>query len=174
MFASKMQNHAFSAPLRLCVSFPPFFALLIFLITSCGCQTFKPDWSKLWWGSSSPKVQESKYPTPVKMAAIWSPAVFSQTGQLSVRGLGGRLYFYDAKNRPVPVEGQLVVYAYDDSQPENTSKPPTRKFAFTPEQFTQHYSPTELGASYSVWIPWDPVGQPQVDVSLAPIFTASS
>ena len=51
---------------------------------------------------------------------------------------------------------------------------PDRKFAFTPEQFTSHFSPTELGASYSVWIPWDEVGSEQLDISLVPIFTATS
>src|SRR4029079_19515091 len=32
----------------------------------------------------------------------------------------------------------------------------------------------EMGASYSVWVPWDAIGQPQADISLVPIFTSSS
>jgi hypothetical protein len=151
------------------------FAALVALASS-GCQTMKPDWGKLWWGGppSPPKLQESKYPTPIKIAIIWSPAVLNQVGESSTRGFGGRIYFYDAKNRPVPVEGQLVVYAYNDDQPGNENRPPERKFAFTPEQFTTHYSPTELGASYSIWIPWDRIGSSQAQISLIPIFTASS
>jgi hypothetical protein len=141
-----------------------------------GCQGIQPTWPKTWgniWGNTSPKLHESKYPAPVKMAAIWTPAVYNQVGQPTTRGLGGRIYFYDAKNQPVAVEGQLVVYAYNDTHSDGPSKTPERKFAFTPEQFTQHYNPTELGASYSVWIPWDAVGQPQMDLSLVPIFTSS-
>jgi hypothetical protein len=134
------------------------------------CQTANAEWK---WPWSRPRLKESKYPTPVKMAAIWSPAVYNQAGQGSTRGLGGRLYFYDARNQPVPVEGQLVIYAYNDTA-GGDNKPPEKKFAFTPEQFTQHYSPTELGASYSVWIPWDAVGQPQAELTLVPIFTSSS
>lgn len=111
---------------------------------------------------------------PVKMAAIWSPAVLNRPGESPLRGFGGRLYFYDAENRPVPVEGQLVVYAYDDSNPYSDGKTPDRKFVFTPEQFARHHSPTELGDSYSIWLPWDPVGHPQVEVSLVPILTTSS
>lgn len=111
---------------------------------------------------------------PVKMAAIWSPAVLNRPGETPMRGFGGRLYFYDAENRPVAVEGQLMVYAYDDSNPYSDGKAPDRKFAFTAEQFAQHYSPTELGDSYSIWIPWDAVGQPQVEVSLVPILTTTS
>lgn len=111
---------------------------------------------------------------PVKMAAIWSPAVLNRPGEPPMRGFGGRLYFYDADNRPVAVEGQLMVYAFDDSNPYSDGKTPDRKFAFTAEQFAQHYSPTELGDSYSIWIPWDAVGQPQAEVSLVPILTTTS
>jgi hypothetical protein len=132
------------------------------------------EWPKWWPGKAPPKVQESKYPTPIKMAVIWTPAVFNQVGQQSTRGFGGRIYFYDAKNQPVPVEGQLVVYAYNDAAPGGENRTPERKFAFTPEQFTQHYAPTQLGASYSIWIPWDAIGSPQAQLSLIPIFTSSS
>ena len=50
---------------------------------------------------------------------MWSDAVYTQPGLPPTRGFGGRLYFYDAHDQPVKVEGQLVVYAYDDS-PEGT------------------------------------------------------
>jgi hypothetical protein len=95
-------------------------------------------------------------------------------GQKPTRGFGGRIYFYDADNKAVPVEGQLVVYGYNDTFARPENKTPDRKYAFTPEQFTTHYNETELGASYSVWLPWDEVGGPQLDISLVPIFTATS
>jgi hypothetical protein len=139
----------------------------------CGCQALSPEGRKNWFGLA-PNVKESQYATPVKMATMWTPAVLNRAGQPPTRGFGGRLYFYDASNRPVPVEGQLVVYAYNDSKPGASGKTPDAKYAFTPEQFTTHYSPTELGASYSIWIPWDQVGQPQMEISLVPIFTSAS
>jgi hypothetical protein len=143
----------------------------------------QPSWTKAWFGDEKPKLIESDYGTPVRLAVIWTPAVLNTPGQPPTRGFGGRLYFYDAKNQPIAVEGQLVVYAYDDSQQDSpprsmagpmASRAPDRKYAFTPEQFTTHFSPTDLGASYSVWVPWDAVGQPQADISLVPIFTATS
>jgi hypothetical protein len=158
------------APLRLCVSF----ICAALILASAGCQTLTPDWSKNWLGFGSPRLKESKYAVPARMAIMWSPAILNQAGESPTRGFGGRTYFYDAKNQPIAVEGQLVVYAYNNDKPNQNSKVPDRKFAFTPEQFTKHYSPTELGASYSIWIPWDAVGQPQTDISLAPIFTSSS
>lgn len=144
------------------------------VLMASGCQTVKPTWSSNWFGLVPPKVKESKYGPPARLAIMWSPAVLNQAGQVPTRGFGGRIYFYDAKNNPVAVEGQLVVYAYNNDKPQMDSRVPDKKFAFTPEQFTQHFSPTELGASYSIWIPWDAMGGTQADVSLVPIFTAAS
>jgi hypothetical protein len=147
--------------------------LLAFLLT--GCKTLSPpEWSKSWLGPDEPKLTESQYSKPVRLAVVWSPAVLNSPNKKPTRGFGGRMYFYDAANKAVSVEGQLVVYGYNDSKPGADGKTPDRKYAFTPEQFTQHYSPTDLGASYSVWVPWDEVGADQVEISLVPIFTATS
>jgi hypothetical protein len=137
---------------------------------SCGCQTLSTP--KNWFGLA-PKVKETEFGTPVKVSTMWTPAVLNRVGQPPTRGFGGRLYFYDANNKPIPVEGQLVVYAYNDSRPGSNHQTPDAKYAFTPEQFTTHYSATDLGASYSIWIPWDQVGNTQTEVSLVPIFTSS-
>jgi hypothetical protein len=143
-------------------------------LSFAGCQTVAPDWSKKWNVFAPLKLKESKYAVPARLAILWSPAVLNQAGQVPTRGFGGRVYFYDSKNKPVPVEGQLVIYAYHNDKPNPDSKVPDRKFAYTPEQFIQHYTPTELGASYSIWIPWDAAGQPQAEISLVPIFTSTS
>jgi len=151
-------------------------AVLSLVAVCCsGCKTLSPpNWAKAWYTVEDPKLAESKYPRPVRIAVVWSPAMLNTPGKKPTRGFGGRMYFYDAANKAVPVEGQLVVYGYDDSQQRTEGKTPDRKYAFTPEQFTKHFSETELGASYSVWLPWDEVGGPQVDISLVPIFTATS
>ncbi len=144
-----------------------------FAFAAFGSQAAAADW-KSWLGYGQPRLKESKYPVPARMAILWSPAMYNEVGKAATRGFGGRVYFYDARNKPIAVEGQLVVYAYTNDKPNIDSRVPDRKFAFTPEQFTQHYSPTEMGASYSIWVPWDAVGQPQADISLVPIFTSSS
>jgi hypothetical protein len=146
-------------------------AVITSLSAFAGCQTVST--TKNWLGLA-PKVKETEFGTPVKVSTMWTPAVLNRIGQPPTRGFGGRLYFYDAANKPIPVEGQLIVYAYNDSRPGSNHKTPDAKYAFTPEQFTTHYSATDLGASYSIWIPWDQVGNPQTEVSLVPIFTASS
>ncbi len=52
------------------------------------------------------------------------------------------------------------------TEPEGSVK----RFEFTPEQFTRHFSQTDLGASYSVWIPWDAIGGEQRRISLVASF----
>ncbi len=108
------------------------------------------------------------YPNPVKMAATWAPDSLVQTGRTPTRGFGGRVFFYDEKSRPVPVDGTLIVHGFDDTaeKPEDRVK----RYEFTPEQFTRHFSQTDLGASYSVWIPWDAVGGKQRRISLVTSF----
>ncbi|MCE9526648.1 MAG: hypothetical protein K8R36_11405, partial [Planctomycetales bacterium] len=126
------------------------------------------------WGEKKSQIEESKYQVPVKMAALWSPAMYTAAGKKPTRGFGGRIYFYNAKNEAIPVQGQLVVYCFDDTKKDNDHKQPDRRVAFTPEQFTAHYSATQLGASYSVWVPWDAMGNAQAEISLLPIFTAAT
>ena len=82
----------------------------------------------------------------------------------SARGFGGRFFFYDEKSRPVPVDGTLIVHGFDDTA--DTPEDRVKRFEFTPEQFTRHFSQTDLGASYSVWVPWDAIGGDQRRISL--------
>ncbi len=93
------------------------------------------------------------------MVAIWTEDTLVQPGKTVTRGFGGRIYFYNEKSQAIPVEGELIVYGYDDSSAASahsltSNVEATKKFAFTPEQFTQHFSQSDLGASYSIWIPW--------------------
>ena len=112
------------------------------------------------------------YPNPVKIAATWTPDTLIQTGRTPTRGFGGRVFFYDEKSRPVPVEGTLTVHGFDDSMKDDESG--VKKFVFTPEQFTRHFGQSDLGASYSVWIPWDAVGGEQKKISLVTSFQTTT
>jgi hypothetical protein len=139
-----------------------------------GCKSMT-DWSdKLPWSSKDPEITESAFQTPARMATIWVPDVMTQPNGKATRGFGGRFFFYNPRNEAVPVEGQLVVYAYDDTDKSQTTQTPSRKYVFTPEQFTTHFGKSKLGASYSVWISWDDVGGQEKSISLMPVFTTSS
>ena len=105
---------------------------------------------------------------PQTMAAIWNFGVYENPGSPSVRGLGGRLYFYDANNNAVTADGELTVYGFDDEN--GTQAQPDKKFVFRATEFQSHYSESALGGSYSVWIPWDKVGGYRKSVTLLPVF----
>lgn len=164
-------------PLAVCLS-----CLIVVALT--GCSTFKANdsliedrssksiFDRLPWSKNKDALPEP-YPNPVKLAATWTPDTLTQVGRVPTRGFGARVYFYDEKSRPVPVEGTLTVHAFDEASAKNNGVPNVKRYQFTPEQFTRHFSQSDLGASYSVWIPWDAVGGTQTRVSLVASFTTA-
>jgi len=146
------------------------------LLAASGCAMPKmPTWDDWNVTKYEHRLKETKYQAPTRMVVLWSPAIQNGPNVAKAqRGFGGRIYFYNAADQAVPVEGQLIVYGYNDTLENQRHVKPDKKFAFTPQQFTAHYSPTELGASYSVWVGWDDVGGAQSEVSLVPIFTSTS
>ncbi|MBX3421920.1 MAG: hypothetical protein KF752_10245 [Pirellulaceae bacterium] len=137
--------------------------LTLGVVLSSGCQ-FSPKFQadSLW-----PWKKQEKPQVPDRILAVWSDSVLHQPGQPGVRGFGGRIYFYKTDiNQPVTVDGGLAVYVFDADQVDPLDQKPLRKFVYTAEQFTQHMSRTELGPSYSVWLPWDEVGGASRKLSL--------
>jgi hypothetical protein len=125
--------------------------------------------------AAAKKKKNAKDAPPESMVVIWKDAVLDKPGTTSVRGFGARIYFHDTKNDPVRVEGDLTIYGFDDSDKndEKSSRTPSKKFVFTNEQLQSHFSESDLGPSYSVWIPWEPVGNYRKTVGLVPIFKTS-
>lgn len=116
------------------------------------------------------------YQQPTKMAVMWSHDVLSAPGTPPTRGFGGRIYFYNDRSQTIPVDGELIVHGFDDSQKREAGADknvPDKRFRFTAEQFTKHYSESDIGASYSVWIPWDAVDGAQKEITLVPTFKGS-
>lgn len=112
-------------------------------------------------------------PIPQNIVALWKDDVMSSPGTGSSRGLGGRLYFYDESNHPIPVKGKLVVYAYDDSTQQQLNREPERKYVFDDAELQTHFSESDIGPSYSVWLPWDKAGGAHAEVSLIPMLTTT-
>src|SRR5262245_15116638 len=101
--------------------------LAVLILAAAGCKSPLPDLSgKLPWMGDA-KEKEKPYPQPAKMVVIWSPAMYTQPGQAPTRGFGGRIYFYNAKEEAIPVDGQLVVYGFDDSNRQSVSQVPDKR-----------------------------------------------
>lgn len=156
---------------------------LLLLLTvvglSTGCTTFG-DWGKAKDYVEWPLSRFAKdYQKPQRIAVIWSPDVMTVPGKPAMRGFGGRLYFYNEKSVAVPVKGELMIYGYEEPapnvggaalHPSEKKNVPDKKYKFSPEQFAERFSKSDLGASYSIWIPWDEAGGNVKRVSLIPIF----
>ncbi len=104
---------------------------------------------------------------PTRLVSTWTDTVLHRQGENAQRGFGGRLLFFNEEAEDsIRVEGQLVVYAYDNNGRAAHETHPTRRFVFPAEQFVRHESEAKAGASYSVWLPWDAVGGEQKNISL--------
>lgn len=104
---------------------------------------------------------------PSRLVSTWQDAVLTQVGKKAQRGFGGRILFFNQTSEdPIRVDGQLVVYAYDENDRPAHETHPTRRYVFPPEQFARHESECKLGPSYSVWLPWDETGGEQKNISL--------
>jgi hypothetical protein len=148
-------------------------AELLLLVTAAGlpgCATEFDLRKGIPWESG----KDGKFETPMQVVAFWTDAVQNETEKpKGIRGFGGRLYFYGKDpNKPVKVKGNLVIYAFDETNRDPKNVVPDKKYVFTPEQFQKKYSKSSLGDSYSIWLPWDEVGGPQKQISLVVRFTS--
>lgn len=125
-----------------------------------------------WVSKDKSDSQPEPYPNPVKLAATWTPDTLVQVGRTPTRGFGGRVFFYNEKSQPVPVDGTLTIHGFDENSDDPNDA--VKRFVFTPEQLTRHYGQTDLGASYSIWLPWDAVGGEQRRISLVTSFLSAS
>lgn len=136
--------------------------------TGCAKMSWKP--SKMFSLDNTWPFHDKNEPRegmPYRITCTWTDTVMSQPGKPSQRGFGGRIMFYEANEKdPIKVDGQLIVYAFDETDREPTDNKPTRRYVFPPEQVPLHMSKTEIGASYSFFLPWDEAGGPRTEVSL--------
>jgi hypothetical protein len=136
-------------------------AAITIAVTS-GCAKFDLRKKIPWGEGASGRIDE-----PMRIVAVWTDTVLSQSGKAPKRGFGGRVMFYgENQTEPAKVEGALVVYAFDETNRDPVNVKPDRKFVFTEQQLEKQYSKTRLGHSYSFWLPWDDVGGPQRQISL--------
>ena len=152
--------------------------LCVILTVSAGCSSLKTDGSV--WNPLKPRSDRkvnSVTAKPVRMAVVWKDSVYEQPGAASIKGFGGRFFIYDAQSNPIQTDGELVVYGYDESNPlhaDGSHAGADKKFVFPSETFQRHFSDSDLGASYSVWIPWEKVGGIRKSITLIPIFKTTS
>lgn len=145
------------------------------MIATAGCSTLtgSKDTKNSKKEASWSLFKKKDYQVPQSINVTWTYDIFTKEGKPPTRGFGGRLYFYNEKSQAIPVEGELTVYGFDDtnrSHDGSSIESADKRFRFTAEQFTTHFSESELGASYSIWIPWDAAPGTQKKIMLIPTF----
>lgn len=127
--------------------------LPILALAMAGCSSLDLPEAPKWPGS------EDKVQIPNRMVDVWTDDILHQAGQPSKRGFGGRFMFYNNESEePIKVDGRLTVYLFDDRCEDPLKEKPIHKFVFPIETFQKHYSKSDLGHSYSFWLPVDEVG----------------
>ena len=148
---------------------------LVMLLTaaaSSGCASKSKKWQFAEWDVRKAvgwnKEEEKPEPqVPARLVATWTETVLNTAGQKPTRGFGGRIAFFNRESEdPVRVDGQLVVYAFDETSRPSHETHPTRKYIFPADEVVRHESESKLGPAYSFWLPWDEVGGPQRNISL--------
>jgi hypothetical protein len=147
----------------------------LLMIATAGCSTLtgSKNTKNSKKESSWSLFKKKDYQVPQSINVTWTYDIFTKEGKPPTRGFGGRLYFYNEKSQAIPVEGELTVYGFDDtnrSHDGSSIESADKRFRFTAEQFTTHFSESELGASYSIWIPWDAAPGTQKKIMLIPTF----
>ena len=140
----------------------PGLLLLSWIVAATGCSQFDMSRRIPW------RADTSADPRPAnKIMATWTDAVSHNPSRTPRRGFGGRLMFFEAgSDKPVKVEGDLVVYVFDEEGRKPSDTRPDRKYVFPAETLEHHYSESKIGHSYSVWLPWDEVGGSRKEISL--------
>ena len=146
------------------------------ILTTIGCTTFTDKLQSandaLPWNAKSARVRKLDS-TAVRIAAVWTHDIVNVPGNKPVQGFGGRIYFYNHEQKAIQVNGELVVFTFDDTDASQRGAPnrnPDRKFVFRADQLQSHLTDSELGPSYSFWIPWQEFGGEQQLISLVPVF----
>jgi len=142
---------------------------LSLLLSLAGCAKLELGESfALWKSDAEPQ-------TPESLAAVWTETTLHQPGKPVVRGFGGRILFHGGdQEQAVPVEGSVMVYAYDNDRPNPEDPAPDKKYVFPAQNMASHQSESSLGPSYSFWLPWDDAGGPQKRISLLTRFEDKS
>lgn len=143
--------------------------------TSTGCSSMSGtlptnlSWKPTTWF-------KKEFQEPVSVATIWKADTITEPGKPGQRGFGARVYFYNDKSQSIPVEGDLVVHGYltTPSSRQHSNEQADKRFSFTSEQLASQYSPSDLGASYSIWVPWDEEGGFREEVTLVATFKSKS
>ena len=141
--------------------------LIPFLLLLCvGCTSVTPP-KTLNVFSERPK-------TPGRMTAFWNS--YTQTnphGDVPLRGVGGRILFYNAKNtvEPVKINGDVSIYLFDAHDPVPMRSVPVKHAIFKKENLAPFYRKDGQDLhGYEFFVPVDELGNEERELQVVAVF----
>ncbi|MFN9719178.1 MAG: hypothetical protein ACK58L_10815 [Planctomycetota bacterium] len=104
----------------------------------------------------------------VRIVSLWEAANGKDPDGKPARGFAGQILFFGPDSQTgVRVKGKIVVYEYDEYDPESLDEPdPIHSFTFEPDAWDLHRTEGTLGHSYSCFIPYMKRHRNQVNCGL--------
>ena len=137
----------------------------MFCLVVFGCQaplTVKQIQAKNPFAKNVPK-------TPVKMADAWNSYAHTIPDGKIMRGMAGRVHFYDShkESQAVKVDGDVFVYVFDGTETDPAYTKPLKIFQFKADTLDQHYSyQRPFGHGYNFFLPMDEIGGVEQPLSI--------
>ncbi len=104
----------------------------------------------------------------VRIVSLWEAASGKDPDGKPARGFAGQILFFGPDSQTgVRVKGKVVIYEYDEFDPESLDEPePIHSFTFEPDAWDLHRTEGTLGHSYSCFIPYMKRHRDQVNCGL--------
>jgi hypothetical protein len=137
-----------------------------------GCASFSLPSNDSFFKKLRKNDKEQAPQDPFRLAVMWAPDILAGASHTPTRGFGGRIYFYNDRGKPIRVNGDLIVHGFDDK--DIGGQQTGRRYRFTKDQLETHCSESDIGLSYSIWIPWDALGGESKRITLVTSFQPAS
>ncbi|MFV0445803.1 MAG: hypothetical protein ACK5Q5_19675 [Planctomycetaceae bacterium] len=142
--------------------------LLTIAALSCGCTQL----SLFAWGAAGRLVEAGPRNPVAEVVCLWEPAEGNDPNGLPCRGFAGQvLFFTPGSPQAAKVEGDICIYVFDDHGSESERSKPLQQFTFDAGSWNALMRPSDLGASYQLFVPYTRPGQWQADCSLSVRYT---
>ncbi len=120
------------------------------LLAFVGCSASR----ELTSAMASATRKEHKSPKVSRVVCLWEPAV-GKIPNGPKRGIIGQVLFFEGRDTaPVKVDGEVVIYVFDDHGSIEDQSKPIHKLALSPEELKAVHAETAVGHSYHIPVPY--------------------
>lgn len=140
-------------------------SLILLILLSCGCSSV-PLFSRHKFVEA-----DARHPV-MEVLCVWEAAEGRGLDNLPSRGFGGQvLFFASGHKEPVKVHGDVRIYVFDEEGVDGDSSKPLHQFDFPAEVWNTYLRPSNLGATYQIFIPYTRKGLNAAKCTLRVRFT---